>query len=55
MKIRKKLKKQNFKKIILKHSNLPMNDQKIMLNKAFNTWKGNHEQIDDVLVIGVKV
>lgn len=31
-----------------------MNEQKILLEKVINTWKGNYKQIDDMLVIGVK-
>jgi hypothetical protein len=30
-------------------------EQKEHLLKDFNNWKGVHEQLDDVLVIGLKV
>jgi serine phosphatase RsbU (regulator of sigma subunit)/Tfp pilus assembly protein PilF len=33
----------------------PMSQQHNDLIKEFNDWKGNREQIDDILVIGVKV
>lgn len=36
---------------ILNHS---MKDQKKLLNNFFENWKGNDEQIDDVIVIGIK-
>jgi hypothetical protein len=32
-----------------------MDIQKQALEDAFETWKGSHEQIDDVNVIGVRV
>jgi len=32
-----------------------MADQEEALIQIFKKWKGNHEQIDDILVIGVKV
>ncbi|HRD39941.1 MAG TPA: SpoIIE family protein phosphatase, partial [Bacteroidia bacterium] len=33
---------------------LPMNEQMLALDKIFETWKGNREQIDDVLVAGIR-
>ena len=32
-----------------------MNSQKQHLESAFNEWKGNAQQVDDVLVIGFKI
>jgi hypothetical protein len=32
-----------------------MNEQKELLDKAFEVWRGNLEQIDDVVVLGVKI
>jgi hypothetical protein len=32
-----------------------MIDQKEKLQIEFNNWKGDLEQVDDVLIIGVKV
>ena len=31
------------------------NEQKVILEKTFNQWKGSLEQVDDVCVIGIKV
>jgi len=36
-------------------SQLPMKEQKERLDKIFIEWKGNLEQVDDVLVIGIRV
>jgi len=32
-----------------------MTKQKEKLENAFETWKGSHEQIDDVLLLGIKL
>ncbi len=32
-----------------------MHDQKEAVKSAYDTWKGDHEQIDDVLMIGIKL
>lgn len=51
----KKLMSKNFKAILLKDSSLSFEQQKENLNSLFENWRGNLEQIDDVLVIGVKI
>jgi len=33
----------------------PMEEQKEYLERTFNQWKGNHWQMDDVLVVGVRM
>lgn len=50
----KKFKFKNFKELVLSVSNLPMNEQRNILNETFEAWKGTLEQIDDVCVIGIK-
>jgi serine phosphatase RsbU (regulator of sigma subunit) len=51
----KKLKSSNFKKLLLSIQHENMNKQLQMLNDAFDKWKGNFEQVDDVCVIGIKI
>lgn len=51
----KKFKYKPFKKLLLKNHQLPMQQQKEQLEIAFNSWKGDLDQIDDVCVIGVRV
>jgi hypothetical protein len=34
---------------------MQINDQKAKLDEVLLTWQGEQEQVDDVLVIGVKV
>lgn len=51
----KKFKYRQFKEILLENAYLPLPAQKEMLSKAFHRWKGELEQVDDVLVIGIGV
>ncbi len=44
-----------FKETLLKLHQLPMVEQKLYLAEIFEEWKGNNNQIDDVLVIGVRI
>lgn len=43
-----------FKEMLAKNSNLPMEEQKKMLEKTLDEWKGKRDQIDDMLVIGFR-
>ncbi len=51
----KKMKSKNFKKLLLSVQNEPIPTQKRMIDEAFKKWKGEHEQLDDVCVIGVRI
>ncbi len=44
-----------FKNLIESNSMLPFDNQKELFKSTFNQWKGNHFQIDDVLVLGVEL
>jgi ligand-binding sensor domain-containing protein/serine phosphatase RsbU (regulator of sigma subunit)/ABC-type amino acid transport substrate-binding protein len=50
----KKLKYRPFKDLLISNINQPMNEQGILLDRAFEAWKGDIEQIDDVVVIGMR-
>ena len=51
----KKLKVKYFRNILVKISALPLSQQKDTLARYFDDWKGDLEQVDDVLVMGVRV
>ncbi len=51
----KKFKYKPFKEILVKNAHLPMSEQEKILNEAFANWKGELPQVDDVVVIGIKV
>ena len=41
--------------MLLSTSHLPLEEQKELLNKKFEDWKGPLEQVDDVCVIGIRI
>lgn len=51
----KKFKYKQLEQLLLSISHLSMTEQRNALNKAFNDWKGDTEQTDDVLIIGIRV
>ena len=52
---RKTFRAKKFKELLLDNCHLPMFEQKKVLEGNLNEWKGNIEQIDDILVIGIKI
>lgn len=51
----KKLKSKNFKELLLSIQAEDMERQKVLIDEAFEKWKGGFEQLDDVCVIGVRI
>ena len=51
----KKFLSKNFKKLLLEIHQEPMREQKKILDKTLTDWMGGASQIDDILVIGVRV
>jgi len=51
----KKLKIARLKRIIEKVADKPMSEQKILISEFYEDWKGEFEQVDDILLIGVRV
>jgi serine phosphatase RsbU (regulator of sigma subunit) len=51
----KKFLSKNFKKLLLEIHDQPMNDQRETLERTLSEWMGNHAQVDDILVMGVRV
>lgn len=52
---RKKFLKKNLRQTFLNIHKLPMEQQKSELLEIFNNWRGANDQIDDVLIIGIKI
>jgi serine phosphatase RsbU (regulator of sigma subunit) len=50
----KKFKYKAFKELLIAISELTLNQQKEQLDAHFEAWKGAHEQVDDVCVIGIR-
>jgi serine phosphatase RsbU (regulator of sigma subunit) len=51
---KKKFFYQPFKELLVSISNLPLSEQEQQLDKAITQWMGSTEQIDDILVMGIR-
>lgn len=51
----KKFKYKPFKKLLLENANLPMIKQKEIIFETFKQWKGELSQIDDIIIVGLKI
>ena len=45
----------SFKKLLLEIQDLPMPEQRKVMDKKLDLWMGNNPQTDDILVIGVRM
>ncbi|MFN8713275.1 MAG: hypothetical protein ACK5Z2_10525 [Bacteroidota bacterium] len=50
----KKFKYKQFREVLLKNAGLGLYDQEIKLQESLENWQGNHEQVDDILVLAIK-
>jgi len=51
----KKFMYRQFRDTLLSIKHLPLQEQNEILNEKIETWRGNYEQIDDILIIGIRV
>lgn len=51
----KKFMYKQFSQLILENHHLPLAEQRVLFEKTINAWKGSKEQVDDILVIGVRI
>ena len=51
----KKFKHKQLQQLLQYISPLPPNIQKQRLGEAFDSWKGDHDQVDDVTIIGIRI
>ena len=51
----KKFKSQTLRELLFKISKLPMQEQKVRLNETIEDWMGINEQVDDILLIGIRL
>jgi serine phosphatase RsbU (regulator of sigma subunit) len=51
----KKFMSKRLKELLVTNYELPMQEQKEILEKTLNTWIGNSEQIDDITVMGIRI
>lgn len=51
----KKLTTKRFKDLLVSYSDRSMIEQQVLLQNSFDNWKGEREQVDDVLLIGARI
>jgi serine phosphatase RsbU (regulator of sigma subunit) len=51
----KKFGYRNFKMLLLENSGAHLDDQMCILENSFNEWKGSLNQVDDILVVGIRL
>ena len=51
----KKFLKKRFRQLLLSIAELPMKEQRTELHKSWVQWKGTEEQVDDILVLGIRI
>jgi serine phosphatase RsbU (regulator of sigma subunit) len=50
----KKFLYRRFRELLVQISRLPVDAQRAMLQETFTKWRGAHEQVDDILVMGMR-
>ena len=50
-----KFKTKNFKQLLLDIHQKPMAEQREILNTTIDNWRGRWEQVDDIIVLGVRI
>ena len=51
----RKFMSKKFKQTLLENADKPMQQQRENLNIKLKNWQGKYDQIDDILVLGVKI
>lgn len=51
----KKFMSRTLRELLLQVHHLPMAERKARIEHAFDTWKGDHPQVDDMTIVGIEV
>ncbi len=51
----KKFKSGQMQELLIDNSAKPMEEQRTVLERTLNSWRGNLEQVDDIIVIGIRI
>ena len=51
----KKYMVKKFKTFLTRLSKLPIDEQRVKIQEEFHSWKGNHDQVDDICIMGIRV
>ncbi|MFN8207560.1 MAG: tetratricopeptide repeat protein [Bacteroidales bacterium] len=50
----KKFKYQQLQELLLEVNTLPLEEQRTLIEKRFTDWKGSLDQVDDILLVGIR-
>jgi serine phosphatase RsbU (regulator of sigma subunit) len=45
----------NFRKLLLEIGHYPIKEQESILTETINKWRQGYPQVDDILVVGIKI
>jgi serine phosphatase RsbU (regulator of sigma subunit)/uncharacterized protein HemY len=51
----KKFLPRRFRTLLVDINNKPMNERKEILMRKFNEWKGGYQQVDDIMILGIRM
>jgi serine phosphatase RsbU (regulator of sigma subunit) len=51
----KKFKRKQLLELLSSIHSLPMKEQNVLLSEKFHSWKGELEQLDDILIAGIRI
>lgn len=51
----KKFLPKRFRSLLIEINNKRMEERREILKKRFNDWRGDYQQVDDIIVMGIKV
>ena len=51
----KKFRSKHFKELLLTINDLPMQKQEDIVSETFDNWKGELDQVDDVMVMAIRI
>lgn len=51
----KKFMRKRFKSMLIEHHELPMEQQMLTIHQILRDWQGDLEQVDDILLLGVRI
>lgn len=50
-----KFKQKQFRELLINISELPLNEQKFVIEKTMEEWQGDQSQLDDMMVMGIRI
>lgn len=50
-----KFKTKNFKELLLKIQYMPMLEQELLLDRTVDDWRGELDQVDDIIIVGIRI